>query len=336
MKKDKNSRDSATIIPFPGLKERYFEKGVASLESHHFQEAVDMLRYAHQMDPDDPQISAAFLAALYENGDYDESKRIAEELLKVGLGNFYDILDIYLMILIQLNDYKQVITTLEPLFEENEVPPDKAEHYVTLLQLSKRAAGNQIMADSSKEDHAPLIHNGQSLQEQLASLNRLKDKNIHPYLPSLIERLADEKVHPFIKTVILILLKENEIDQMVLVKKFDRQKTCNPKKIPSIEEFPIFYSVKSQIESQLRDHNPVLLEQIHDMIKRHSFYLYPFELNPAKPAVWAAAYRAMGHEMYGENWRKNKLAEYYGVEEKELETAFAFIVKLEEISSTIV
>ncbi|KRG11462.1 hypothetical protein ACA29_18090 [Lederbergia galactosidilytica] len=77
MKKDQNNRDSAIIIPFPGLKDRYYEKGVSSLEAHQFQEAVDLLKQAYQMDSTDPQISAAYLAALYENGDYHDSRQMA-------------------------------------------------------------------------------------------------------------------------------------------------------------------------------------------------------------------------------------------------------------------
>lgn len=337
MKKDQNNRDSAIIIPFPGLKDRYYEKGLSSLESHQFQEAVDLLKQAYQMDSTDPQISAAYLAALYENGDYEDSKQMAEKLLKSGVGSFYDVLDIYLMILIQLNDYKQVVSTLKPLFEENEIPPEKAEHFLQLLQLSEKAAANQVMGNSpNMVDDIPLIHQKQSTQDQLIGLGMLKDKNIHPYLDSLIDMLSAEKVHPFIKTAILTLLKENKIDQSMLVEKFDKKETFNPKAIPSVEEFTFFQLVKNQMESQLRDHNPVLLEQILDMIKRHSYCLYPFEWEPNNPSVWTVAYRAMGHELYGENWNPKKLAEFYDVEEEELRATFAFIVKLEEISSTIV
>lgn len=335
MKKDQNDRDSAIIIPFPGLKDRYYEKGISSLESHHFQEAVDFLKQAYQMDSTDPHISAAYLAALYENGNYDDSKRMAEELLKSGIGSFYDVLDIYLMILIQLNDYKQVVATLKPLFEENEIPPEKAEHFLQLLKLSEKAVRNQVMENSPKDD-IPFLHQEQSPQDQLIGLGMLKDKNIHPYLDSLIEMLSVEKVHPFIKTAILSLFKENKIDQSILVEKLGKKETLNPMDIPSAEEFPFFHLVKNQMESQLRDHNPVLLEQILDMIERHSLCLYPFEWEPTNPSVWTAAYRAMGYELYGENWNLEKLAEFHSVQEAELGTIFTFIVKLEEISSAIV
>ena len=337
MKKDQNNRDSAIIIPFPGLKDRYYEKGVSSLEAHQFQEAVDLLKQAYQMDSTDPQISAAYLAALYENGDYHDSRQMAEELLKSGVGSFYDVLDIYLMILIQLNDYQQVVSTLKPLFEENEIPPEKAEHFLQLLQLSEKAARNQGVGNSANiEEETSFIHQEQSSQDQLIALGMLKDKNIHPYLDSLIDMLSAKKVHPFIKTVILTLLQENKIDQFILVEKFDVEKTLSPIELPSVEEIPFFLTVKEQVENELRDHNPVLLEQILDMIKRHSYCLYPFEWEPVNPSVWAAAYRAMGYEIYGESWNSKKLAEFYDIGEEELSTTFAFILKLEEISSTIV
>ena len=94
-----------------------------------------MLQRANELDPDNPQIVTALLVATYEDGHYHEAKMLAEELLYQGIGDYYEILDIYLMILIQVQEHEQVIHTIETLFEEREVPPDRVDHFQTLLKL---------------------------------------------------------------------------------------------------------------------------------------------------------------------------------------------------------
>ncbi|WP_062104534.1 tetratricopeptide repeat protein [Bacillus niameyensis] len=334
MGREHGERVTGKIIPFPKLKQRYFEKGLACMDEHNFKEAVMLLKSARDLDPQDPQIVAAYLAALYENGDYDESKQVAEELLYSGTGHYYDILDIYLMILIQLNEFDQVVNTLEPLFEENEVPPEKAEHFLTLLQLSKKATANRTTIDESKIDY--VFDKKLGLHEQLLQLGTLTDKNIRPYLHSLIDLLSDDHLHPILKTVILNVMRENQIEQQIVVKKLNRQGTFTPANLLLVQDMPLFKDMMNILEKDLGDHNPTLFNQISEMTNRHAFILYPFEASPEIPNVWAAAYRGMGYEMYGEDWEKEAVAENYGITMDELEIALAFIVQLEQISSTIV
>lgn len=334
MERKHGEQVNGKIIAFPNLKQRYFEKGLVCMDEHNFEEAVMLLKSARDLDPQDPQIVAAYLAALYENGDYDKSKQVAEELLYSGSGNYYDILDIYLMILIQLNEFDQVVNMLEPLFEENEVPPEKAEHFFTLLQLSKKTTSNRMMIDESKVDY--VFDKKQGLHEQLLQLGALTDKNIRPYLNSLIDMLSDDQLHPILKTVILNVMRENQIEQKVLVQKLNRQGTFTPANLLLVQDMPLFKEMMNILEQDLSDHNPTLFNQISEVTTRHAFILYPFEASPETPNVWAAAYRGMGYEMYGEDWEKEAVAESYGITMDELEIALAFIEELEQISSTFI
>ncbi|MBS4194859.1 tetratricopeptide repeat protein [Lederbergia citri] len=335
MKRDQDERETGKIIPFPGLKQRYFEKGLDCLEAHDFQEAVRLLRKAKEMNEADPHINSAYLAALYENGDYLEAKFLAEEILREGIGQYFEIIDIYLMILIQLNEHQQVIDTIEALFDEKEVPAHKAEHFLTLLQLSKKVVDNGINRYSDEFSVDQAFFNSQDLHEQTIQLGSLVDKNIHPYLDSLIKMLADEHTHPFLKTIVLNVLRENKIEKSVYVKKLNFEGDFIPANLLEVQEMPLFSAINKNLEFHLGDHNPVLLEQLKEMNGRHAFILYPFEVQQGDPLLWAAAYRCMGYEMYGEQWNKEKLAKIFGVKCEEMINAFSFLLSIEEISSPI-
>ncbi|MCR2820574.1 tetratricopeptide repeat protein [Lederbergia panacisoli] len=335
MKRDQSDHETGKVIPFPGLKQRYYEKGIACLEAHNFDEAVQLLRRAKEMSDPDPHINSAFLAALYENGDYAEARIVAEEVLREGIGNYFEIIDVYLMILIQLNEHQYVIDTIEALFDEKEVPAHKAEHFLTLLQLSKKVVENGKHDYSDEFSMDPGIFNSTDLYEQTIQLGSLADKNIHPYLDSLINMLSDNSTHPFLKTIVLNVLRENKIEKVVYVKKLTFEGEFIPANLLQVHDIPLFVEINKNLEYHLGDHNPVLLEQLKEMNDRHAFILYPFELGKTDPKLWAAAYRCMGYELYGEQWNKEKIANNFGVNSEEMVNAFSYLLTLEEISSPI-
>ncbi|MBS4199843.1 tetratricopeptide repeat protein [Bacillus sp. FJAT-49732] len=335
MKRDQDDRETGKIIPFPGLKQRYYEKGVACLEAHNFHEAVQLLRQAKEMDETNPNVNSAYLAALYENGDYEEAKILAEEILREGIGHYFEIIDIYLMILIQLNEHQYVIDTIEALFDEREVPAHKAEHFLTLLQLSKKVVENRTYDYSNEYSIDQAVFDSQDLHEQTIQLGSLIDKNIHPYLDSLLKMLADKSTHPFLKTIVLNVLRENKIEKKVNVNKLDFDGYFIPAHLLQVQDMPLFMAINKNLEYHLGDHNPILLEQLKEMNGRHAFILYPFEVHPEDPLLWAAAYRCMGYEMYGEKWDKEKIATMFGVNCEKMVDAFSYLLSLEEISSPI-
>lgn len=320
MKKD-------NIILFPGLKERLLRKGIDCLENHQYANAVTLLQQAKEMSPEDPQIDKALTIALYEKGEYEEAKDIAKGMLLQGAGDYYEVFDLYLMILIQLHEHDEVIHTLETLFEEQDVPADKREHYKTLLNFSKKAADNK-KNDSVEKHLSGDVFKG-SLQEQIVNLSSLADKNIQPHLQSLIDLLKKDQSHPFLQTIALNVLKEHRIEQKVEVRKLGFSGEFNPSDLPELAETAFFQAVQSELEKELEHENPVLWMQVKEIIKRHQFLLYPFEPEEDKLLLWTAAYRGFSRTMYGENWNKKTAAEKIGVEEMELDQVLSFLDRLE-------
>jgi tetratricopeptide (TPR) repeat protein len=319
MKKD-------NVILFPGLAERLFRKGIDFLEKQQYANAVNMLRQANELSPGDPEMKSALVVALYEKGEYEEAKEIAKGMLLEGEGDYYEVFDLYLMILIQLNRHDEVVHTLETLFEEQHVPMDKKEHYQTLLHFSKKAADNAADRRVPKED---LI--GGSVQEQIIKIGSLADKNIHPYLNALQALLKSEEAHPLAKTVALCVLKEPRFGEKIGVHKLGFSGEWIPAELADPAESPFYQSVQSTLENELEHENPVLLMQAKEMIKRHQILMFPFAPGPEEIPLWASAYMGFIRSMYGESWNKKAEAEKWGVKEEQLSQAFSFLGRLERI-----
>ncbi|WHY82480.1 tetratricopeptide repeat protein [Siminovitchia fortis] len=324
------------IILFPGLKKRLFQFGMESLKDRQFEEAAHFFEQARELDHDDDEIDMALAVAYYESGDYQKAKEKTEDMLHKGIGDYYEIIDLYLMILMQLNMHEQVVHTLETLFEEQHVPPEKREHYQTLLKFSKRTLDNKEHNGGPSQKSAESGFGKGGFREQLIFISGLANKNIQPYKASLLNLLKDSQAHPFLQTAALNVLREHQVQTPVQVKKFDYDSAVIPSELPDLMEMPLYQAVIAKLNEELENENPVLLEQLEEMILRHQFLLFPFEFTPSNPALWAAAYRGFGHEMYGENWSNEKTAKKFQVDPAELDQAISFVFDLEQHSPSTV
>ncbi len=133
-----NQDEFGKVIAFPGLKDRLFEKGVDALEEGDAHAACDLLSQAYELESLNPEISTALVLALYECKEYEEAQGICREMLLEGVGDYFETVDMYLMILIQLHEHQDVVDTLHALFDEKEVPFEKEEHFKKLLQFSEK------------------------------------------------------------------------------------------------------------------------------------------------------------------------------------------------------
>lgn len=79
----------------------------------------------------------------------EEAKDKCEQLLKTGVVLFGDILETYVTILVQTNDYEGVIETVEKVLQTKDIMPDQKEK---LAQLALFAEGMLNEGDASLVD----------------------------------------------------------------------------------------------------------------------------------------------------------------------------------------
>src|SRR5690606_8389130 len=150
--------------------------GLECLEQHQFAEATDYLRQAREISPNNPEIEMTYLLALYENGDYRLAKKQCETLLTLGIAEYFEVTDLYLMILIQLKEHRQVKETIEMLIEENEIPIEKYDHYQHLLQFSKKVIANENVQEKLAKTN--LLFDTDDIRKQTLTAIQLQQINI--------------------------------------------------------------------------------------------------------------------------------------------------------------
>ncbi|WP_335547147.1 tetratricopeptide repeat protein [Neobacillus drentensis] len=337
MKKREPVKKIDNIIFFPGLEKRLTDKGLENLEKKKYTEAINLLEQAREHDPENDEILIGLVLAYFEASSFKKAKALAKEMLHQGIGDYLQMVDLYLTILIQLHEYQEIVTTVEALLDEKEIPPEKHDHFLTILQFSRRMAENRHLdLDEPEPEEAPVkklnLLAVDNPNEQMLLVSNLADKNIRPYLPEIADYLEAEAGHPFLKTILLTLLKEQEIDRELSIKKFGLERKVIPTQLQEIREEPRMNEVKNLLETRLESENPVLFENTREMVERNFFMSYPFELEPHNTLAWAAAFHHLAQDYMGMNSRIDRLSQEYAVTEREIVEAITHIELIEKIS----
>ncbi|MFP7299870.1 tetratricopeptide repeat protein [Neobacillus niacini] len=336
MKKRERAKRRDNIIFLPGLEKRLTDKGLESLQNKRYQEAITLLEEAREHDPENSDILIGLVLAYFEAGAYIKAKELANEMLLKGIGDYFHMVDLYLTVLIQLHEYQEIVSTIEALFDEKEIPPDRHDHFLTILQFSKRMADhdNQQEPIEEPEPKRPkeLNLSSQSLNEQMLTISNLAEKNIRPYMDEITEYLNADTGHPFLKTMLLNLLKEQEYDKKIMVKKFSEDISVVPTELPDVQSQPRVKEIEALLEKRLEHSDPYLLENIKGMVERIFFISYPFEFTPQETSAWAAAFHLLVLNYLGMDADLSDISDEYEITTEMIEQALMKIRELEEIS----
>jgi tetratricopeptide (TPR) repeat protein len=346
MKKREPVKKKDNVIYFPELDKRLTEKGLESLQTKNYREAIHYLETAKELDPENEDILIGLVLSYFEAASYQKAKDLAKEMLLLGMGEYFQMVDLYLTILMQLHEYGEIVATIEALLEEREIPPERSEHFITILQLSRRMAENHQHPDQEEKfdenakaeiDRKPLKLTAlKDPNEQMLLVSELTNKNIRPYLEEIKEYLLLESGHPLFKTMLLNLLKEQEYDQEIIVHKFRLQSRFVPLTLPDISSQPRMEAIIKILQDKLENIDPILFQNVKSLVERHFLITYPFILEPLKPNAWAAGFHFLAFQYYGNEPQENEFADEYHISKAELEAATAMIKEIEEISYPII
>lgn len=340
MKKRDRKKLNDKIILFPDLEKRLLEKGLQSLHERKFLAAIDFLEGALEFEQENHEIHIGLVIAYFESGQLIKAKELAKNMLQKGVGDYFQIIDLYLMILVQLHQYDEIAKTIEVLIEEREIPSDKYEHFTRLLEFSKRMAesGEESIPEVPFEEDVPNLEidlfSIHDQHEQIQIATQLIKRNIRPYLDEILSYLASTEGQPFFKTMLLNVLTEHEYDKKVIVQKLGEKVSVRPSELESVGQNEQMRKLLEIVSNELEHEDPILFEHIKNLIERHLFILYPFKLPHFNEKVWSAAYHNLAAAYQGVPVSKRELLNRYEVLEKEMNEAGEFLKKIEEISSS--
>ncbi|MFC4320984.1 tetratricopeptide repeat protein [Litchfieldia salsa] len=335
----------ATVIQFPKLKERLIEKGLEALKSKNYKDALSLLYQAKELAGEHDEIDLGIVLCLLELGDLEEAKDRCKLMLHHDIGDYFNVLQVYLTILIQLRQYQEVKETIEAVLEEDQVPSKYAESFYQLLELSKKMiiSGDELYELDVEDEESVveytlteriqdvLLDRGDR-NEQAVFVHGIKEYSLHKDLELLNEFLGNPSKDPMIKTLLLQLMMEQNIHNTMVVEKFGQTVEVVPAKMGDILTDDYSMRVLRTLEDQLGNENPTLYEVTKEIWMRVLFILFPFIPEEENSSIWSAALHLYGYELHGIEIENSELEELYGVTIFELKQAIDKIQKLEEIS----
>ncbi|MCK1991733.1 tetratricopeptide repeat protein [Peribacillus muralis] len=339
---NRNKAEETRIIAFPNLGERLIAKGLDELGNRNFKAAAQLFSQAREYEPDDDEVCMGLVVSLVELEFYEEAKDLCKEMLNKGIGDYFQLINIYLMVLLQLSEHQEMVTLIELLFDESQIPFDKEEHFEKMLQFSKRALedrkdeedrqNQQITAELQEEG----LFEGKTDNEMFLVISKLTNINIRPLIPQIEQFLQMDEGHPFFKTMLLNILSDQEYNEEVTLRKFNETKSVLPTELKSLKETDFYKEITSLTEARISQENPSLFEMVHSLIERHSFLLYPFEPEPKSIPAWAAAYHSLAEGYMTGNVCARNIAGDYFVKEEEVTEILSYLKEIEEISYPII
>lgn len=329
-----NEKKRSNIIPFPNLKERYIDKGMALLKEKKYHEALDMFSEAKNLNEDKAELYLGMAICFMELGELTEAKEICKKMLLEDIGHYFTVLQIYLTILIQLREYHEVQATIEAVLEENHLPAESAEHFYKLLEFSRKMTQNDedIFEDDNDEGSTYIEDILENTNKQMAYIQSLQDRNLSKHYSSLKVLLENPNSHPMIKSMILHLMIENEVEKEVTVYKFGESVTVIPAKLNDIADLPFTKKVLNILDDTLGQENPTLFEAVKELWIRHLYVLFPLLPQPTDGNLWAAALHIVGYEMHGITLDPEEVQQMYGLSLSTLQEVCKKIYQIEEIS----
>ncbi|MFC0474261.1 tetratricopeptide repeat protein [Robertmurraya beringensis] len=346
MKKRERARKDGNVVFFPDLEKRLFEKGLDFIQKKQFREAIPYFEEAKEHDQENSDIWFALVLAYYESGSFEKAKEYTEEMLRIGIGEYFQTVDMLIMVLVQLKEYSRVVHTIEVLLEEHEVPVEKYEHFRRLLDFSRRMLNaveeNQPVEIEDEKEIKQVAPQSLNLfdpkdeKELLLQVANLAHQNIQPVLNEIRNYLQSSEGQPFIKTMLLHVLKEHQYHEPITVTKLQSSMVLIPKDLYDLRDHQQKIEVSKVLAEQLEQENPTLLEQAISLIDRHLFILYPFHYPSNDMRTLAAAYHILVLMFFAQDYSIDEMSDVYQSSEQDIETLLRYIQEIEEFSYPII
>jgi tetratricopeptide (TPR) repeat protein len=332
--REKGQNDS-NIVYFPNLDTKLVKKGMASLQDKLFTEALSYFQQLLEVDSSHPQGNIGLVLSLIELGRLEEARQSCEEILKKGIGDYFQVIQIYISILIHLGDYDQVTTLIEAVIQEDGLPPQLAENFYQLLNFSRKMSDSKpTNIDSEPYPLEELSALSKMLDEDDSEKNRmaiqkLKHFEYHKVKPIYEKYLIDKAKDPILKSVILQQVKDKQIKDTLELHKFGRNYTINIEEMENIFDSSFHENVKKLLSRDLEQENPTLYEMTLHMWEHYLFAIFPLKPSPLNDSLWAAALYIVGHDLIGMEFNKEEVASRYNVTLIEMEAAVKKIKEIE-------
>ncbi|MDZ5712386.1 tetratricopeptide repeat protein [Jeotgalibacillus haloalkalitolerans] len=282
------------VIPFPGLKDRLVERGLDMLQNQENVEAISLLEQALEIDENDVAAGTSLAVAYYENNQWSESADLCRRMLQEGSGEYDELVELYVMNLIQLRRFDEISSFIQPLLEENEIQPEKAARLKSLIDLGKQQ--KEIKESEDESFHSFQLQ--KDLEQQMIQAAALAKQNIRPVKDDIITEIEKDETHPFVKTLLLNILREQGIADETVVCKWNKEISVSPSELMEPFDQELYQKAAALLSNE--SDQPQLAEIAAELLQKHAFLLYPFSWRIDSAEIISKAYLKLASEYMGE------------------------------------
>ncbi|PFE03762.1 hypothetical protein COE15_17220 [Bacillus cereus] len=319
-----------TVVLFPQLSERYIDQGFMALRERKFEDALRCFEILRQYNGETEQTELASVICLLELKRMEDSKERCEKLLETGTVLFGDILETYVTILVQTNDYVGVIETVEEVLQKKELTVEQREKLAQLAQFAESMLNGDettlIESDFDLEEFSENLF-VESFGQQLQVINALSIKNLEKALPALQKFLIDSTRHPYLKTSIIYKMVEKRIEEEIEVEKFGEKIMVIPAHLGHNDECS--KRVIHILSNRLENDHPDIFEAIITYWREMQTSIFPFPLLMDKHEVWAAVLERIGRKRFGLIIDEEALMAAYNITVEEFHIAYQWFLRVE-------
>ncbi|CAM3821605.1 tetratricopeptide repeat protein [Alkalicoccus chagannorensis] len=323
--------DQDNIVHFPGLTHRLADKGMRALKEKEPEQAVTYFEQIISIEPEHAQARYGIVLAHVELENLEEAKKHCRSMLEEGIGDYYEVMQVYISILVQLGDYEEVTTMLEGVMEEDRLPADKAEHFYELLHFAREMTtthpGQKMTSAFPPKELEERLEQGRPPQ-QLGAMQQLKQYDQKEVKKVYRSFLKDNEQHPVLKSYMLEILRELECFEQFEVCKFQECWPVTVSENMDLGHKEFGYEVLELLKKDFTYSDPSLQQLIEDVWWHFLFALYPKEPKPLKPDVWAEALYRTGRRLMYSTLEEDR--EGAAADEQEVEEAEAMLEKIEQ------
>ncbi|AOM82326.1 DUF3196 family protein [Salisediminibacterium beveridgei] len=337
MREEHDQKDN--VIQMPGLVERLVDFGMNALKEKRLYDALTYFNQVTQLDEDHPQGRYGLVIANIELNRLEEARIQCESMLEEGLGDYYDVLKIYISLLVQLTDYERVVEILDEALPLETMPSEMAESFEELLKFARE----MVEDDSSKlrqqaDDHDMSVTTGDLIntiqqgntEEQWGAIHKLSHREKSIAVEAYRELLASDGHHPVLKSYVLSTLEEMGIKEQFDVHKFGHTYQVNLADANQLFHREEGMKVVRLIRDQLEAENPSLLSLAEQLWWHYLFAIYPVPLQGSGERAWAGAlHMHLEKLMNQEGMEVEDFAEIYGTGADELISCCKHIEEIE-------
>ncbi|PYZ93670.1 hypothetical protein CR194_10960 [Salipaludibacillus keqinensis] len=347
MGNETNGSDDNVIL-FPGLVAKLVEKGMSSLKEKKYYDALSYFRQSTELEPDHAQARYGMVITNIELHQLEEAKKHCESMLNEGIGDYYDVLQVYVSLLVQLGDYQEVVDILDAVIAENKLPAKMAESLYHLLEFSRHMTEgfeevdeelDMMEKDSleivpSKEELIQTLKKGNP-DQQWGAIQKLSHHDSQEVEEAYRIFLKGKENQPVLKSYILQTLKEMNVTGEFEVHKFGQQYSVRIEDLEDVFHKKFGTSVVRRLEQVLGQENPSLFEMVQQVWWHYLFAIYPKSPQPLHIEIWACALHHMGVALLEDEKSLNETIKKYEADEFEVKKAVDHLKESESFLFTM-